>query len=87
MNIVNKSVQVVTTVDGAGIIKPLSFFVTDADEIGDMINVERLLRRDKEKIGGDYVYTFTCEIIKDNMKMLCDLKLNLSTQEWSLYRM
>jgi hypothetical protein len=87
MNIVNKSVQVVTTTDRAGIIKPLCFFISDAGEIGDVTNVERLVRRDKEKIGGDYIYTFTCEIIKDNMKMLCDLRLNLSTDEWSLYRM
>jgi hypothetical protein len=87
MNIVDKSVQVVTTTDRAGIIKPLCFFISDADEIGDVINVERLLRRDKEKIGEDYIYTFTCEIIKDNMKMLCDLRLNLSTEEWILYRM
>jgi hypothetical protein len=86
MNIVDKSVQVVTTTDRAGIVKPLGFFSTDAGEIEDVINVERLVRRDKEKIGGDYIYTFTCEIIKDNMKMLCDLRLNLSTNEWSLYR-
>lgn len=85
MSIVNKSVQVVTTTDRAGIVKPLCFYATD-DEMGDVINVERLVRRDKEKVGGDYTYTFTCEIIKDNMKVLCDLRLNLSTGEWSLYR-
>ncbi|OOM73781.1 hypothetical protein [Clostridium sp. BL-8] len=87
MKIVDKLVQVITTTDGAGIVKPLSFFIIDDSEALDVINVERLVRRDKEKIGGDYVYTFTCEIIKDNMKMLCDLRLNLSTEEWSLYRM
>ena len=86
MNIVDKSVQVVTKTDGAGIVKPLCFSITD-DESGEAINVERLVRRDKEKIGGDYTYTFTCEIIKDNIKMLCDLRLNLSTNEWILYRM
>lgn len=86
MSIVNKSVQVVSTTDRAGIVKPLCFFTTDSGESGDVINVERLVRRDKEKIGGDYIYTFTCEIIKDNRKILCDLRFNLSTEEWSLYR-
>jgi hypothetical protein len=86
MNIVDKSVQLVTKTDGAGIVKPLHFFITD-DESREVINVERLIRRDKEKIGGDDTYTFTCEIIKDNLKMLCDLRLNLSTNEWILYRM
>lgn len=86
MNIVDKSVQVVTKNDGAGIVKPLRFFITD-DESREVINIKRLVRRDKEKIGEDYIYTFTCEIIKDNMKMLCDLRLNLSTNEWILYRM
>ena len=48
---------------------------------------ELIIGKYKDKIGGDYTYTFTCEIIKDNMKMLCDLRLNLSTNEWILYRM
>ena len=65
----------------------LCFFITNDDESREAINVERLVRRDKEKIGGADTYTFTCEIIKDNMKMLCDLRLNLSTNEWILYRM
>lgn len=55
MNIVDKSVQVVTTTDRAGIIKPLCFFTVD-DEIGDVINVERLVRRDKEKSDSYYLY-------------------------------
>ena len=87
MNIVDKSIQVVTKTDGAGIVKPLCFSIADDDKCGDVINVERLVRRDKEKIDGDYIYTFTCEIIKDDTKMLCDLRLNLSTNEWILYRM
>ncbi|BCZ45898.1 hypothetical protein psyc5s11_19650 [Clostridium gelidum] len=87
MNIVDKSIQVVTKTDGAGIVKPLCFSIADDNEGGEVINIERLVRRDKEKIGGDYTYTFTCEIIKDNMKRLCDLRLNLRTNEWILYRM
>lgn len=87
MEIVNKPIQVVTTTDRAGIIKPVYFVVMDGDNNGDVINVERLVRRDKEKIGGDYIYTFTCEITRDNMKMLCDLRLNLSNEEWIIYRM
>ena len=59
MNIVDKSVQVVTKTDSAGIVKPICFFITD-DESREVINVERLVRRDKEKIGGDYTYNFTC---------------------------
>ena len=49
MNIVDKSVKVVTKTDKAGIVKPVSFFITDDDESGEVINVERLVRRDKEK--------------------------------------
>ena len=86
MNIIDKSIQVVTKNDGAGIVKPLRFYIAD-DESREVINIKRLVRRDKEKIGEDYIYTFTCEIIKDNMKMLCDIRLNLSTNEWILYRM
>ena len=56
MNIVDKSVQVVTKTDRAGIVKPLCFFITDDEESGEVINVERLVRRDKE-IEADKVLT------------------------------
>lgn len=49
MNIVDKSVQVVTRTDGAGIVKPICFFITDNDDSVEVINVERLVKRDKEK--------------------------------------
>lgn len=86
MRIVNKPVQVVTSMDKAGLAKPVCFFVIEGGGVGEVINIERLIRRDREKISGNYIYTFTCEILKDNMKKLCDLRLNIDTGEWSLYR-
>lgn len=86
MGIVNKPVQVVTTIDKAGLVKPVCFFVIEDDGTSEVINVERLIRRDKEKIDGRIIYTFTCEIIKESMKVLCDLRLDIDTDEWTLYR-
>jgi hypothetical protein len=86
MNIVNKPVQVVSALDRAGIIKPVCIFIVDGPEQGEAITVNRLIRRDKEKIQGSQVMTFTCEINEKNRKKLCDLRFNMDTEEWILYR-
>ena len=59
INIIDKSVQVVTTTDAkAGIVKPLCFFTTD-DESKEIINVERLVRKRMPKNRrGLYLYFY-----------------------------
>jgi hypothetical protein len=84
MNTVNKPVDVVSTKDSAGIIKPVYFFLKNEEEL-QTFTIERLIRRDREKINGKNVTTFTCEIILNNMRSLCDLRLN-EDNSWILLR-
>lgn len=88
MNLINKPIPVVYEFDNAGIINPCKFFVTDEDGIEIEFNIKRIIRRDKEKLSLNvYGYTFTCEIIVDEKIALCDLKVNMETSEWILFRM
>jgi hypothetical protein len=86
MNKIDKPIDVIFTTDSAGIIKPQYFYV-DTEKGFETYVVERLIRRDNERINGERYIAFTCEIVIDNMKRLCDLKYNEDAKQWILYRM
>ena len=88
MTLLNKPIEVAAYLDSAGIIKPVSFKNVNEDGSTTLFHIQRSIRRDKEKLGKDtYIYTFTCEVIVDEKTVLCDLKFNVQTKEWILFRM
>ena len=88
MTLLNKPIEVAAHLDSAGIIKPISFKNVNEDGTTTSFKIQRSIRRDKEKLGENaYIYTFTCEVIVDEKTILCDLKFNVQTKEWVLFRM
>lgn len=88
MKLLNKPIEVAAYLDSAGIIKPVRFRSVNEDGSSTLFNIKRSIRRDKEKLSENtYMYTFTCEVIVDEKVVLCDLKYNLQTKEWILFRM
>ena len=88
MTLLNKPIEVAAYLDSAGIIKPVRFKNVNEDGSTTLFRIQRSIRRDKEKLGeGTYIYTFTCEVIVDEKTVLCDLKYNVQTKEWVLFRM
>ncbi|MBC8059888.1 MAG: hypothetical protein H7Y18_04400 [Clostridiaceae bacterium] len=88
MTLLNKPIEVAAYLDSAGIIKPLRFKDLNEDGSTTLFQIKRSIRRDKEKLGEDnYIYTFTCEVIVEGKIVLCDLKYNVQTKEWILFRM
>jgi hypothetical protein len=85
MEKVEKPIEVVHTADSAGLIKPLYFYIED-EKPAQAYVIERIIRRDLEKINGDPVTTFTAELILNNHRILCDLRFNEKTSQWILYR-
>ena len=88
MTLLNKPIEVTAYLDSAGIIKPQKFKAINEDGSKTLFQIQRSIRRDKEKIGeNSYMYTFTCEVLVDGKTVLCDLKYNVQTKEWVLFRM
>jgi len=88
MTLINKPIEVTAYLDSAGIIKPQRFNTKNEDGSKTLFQIQRSIRRDKEKIGeNSYMYTFTCEVLVDGKTVLCDLKYNVQTKEWVLFRM
>ena len=88
MTLLNKPIEVAAYLDSAGIIKPVKFKNVNEDGSTTLFQIQRSIRRDKEKLGeGTYIYTFTCEVLVDEKTVLCDLKYNVQTKDWVLFRM
>jgi len=88
VTLLKEPIEVAAYLDSAGIIKPSSFKRLNQDGSSALFTVQRSIRRDKEKLGeGTYLYTFTCEVVVYERTVLCDLKYNVQTKEWVLFRM
>jgi hypothetical protein len=85
MEKVEKPISVIHTTDNAGLIKPLYFYIEGEIPVQTYV-VERIIRRDLEKIEGEPVITFTVELILNEMRTLYDLRFNEKTKQWILYR-
>lgn len=85
MKKVEKFISVIHTTDSAGLTKPLYFYIDGEVPVQTYV-VERIIRRDLEKIDGEPVTTFTVELILNNLRTLCDLRFNEKTKQWILYR-
>jgi uncharacterized protein YycO len=86
MEIVNMPIVVVSIFDYSKQIKPIRFSMINEDYTEDTIKINRVIRRDKEKIEGEYVTTFTCEVIVDDTRKLYDLRYKHSSDSWILYK-
>lgn len=87
MAILNLPIEVVAIYDSAREIKPIRFYRISSEDTNEFIKIQRIIRRDKEKINGEYITTFTCEVLIDNSRKLYDLRYNHQTEEWFLYKM
>lgn len=85
MELINQPIEVKAIYDYSREIKPVRFWTKD-EQGKSGFKVERIIRRDKEKFQEGYITTFTCEIIINEKRKLCDLRYNHKTEEWSLYR-
>lgn len=85
MKTVNKAIDVFYVKDYSLQIKPIRFRILDSIYT-DIININRIVRRDKEKINNEYVTTFTCEINLDDLKQLCDIRYSHNQNTWTLLR-
>lgn len=85
MKVVNKPIEVISLIDYIGDMKPIKFKILDNNS-DEYIQIERIIRRDKEKIDGIICTTYTCEILDAGFRTLCDIRYNHSEMDWILLR-
>lgn len=66
---------------------PLRYRITSEDMSNVVIKVDRILFKEEEKLAGNRMILYRCESIVNQTQRIFELKYEISTCKWYLYKM
>ena len=87
MKIVAKSVEMVAWFTQEGIPRPVRFRLVNEEGIYTIIKIDRIISKDKEKLAGNEMLIFKCESMIKDVQKIYEIKYELRTCKWILYKM
>ena len=66
---------------------PLRYRFRSEDKTNIVIKVDRILFREEEKLAGNRMILYRCESIINGVQRIFELKYEISTCKWYLYKM
>lgn len=86
MKVVTKPVEMLALFDIEGCPNPLRFRMANEDRSFAVIRVDRILYRNMEKFAGNNIMVFRCQSNIDGMERVYELKYELRTCRWILFK-
>ena len=87
MKILAKPIEMIAWFTTDGSPRPVRFKIKNADESESVIKVDRVLSKDLEKLAGNKMLLFRCQSLIDDVAKLYELKYEISTCKWMLFKM
>jgi len=86
LKVVAKPIEMVAwfTIDGCP--NPVRFRVESEDNSSCVIKVDRVIHRNIEKIAGNHMIVLRCQSIINGVETVYELKYELLTCKWMLYK-
>ena len=73
--------------DEKGVPTPVRFKIQNENESFSVIKIDNIFVRDKEKLAGNPMLIYRCKSIIDGEEKLYEIKYEISTCKWILYKM
>lgn len=86
MRIVRKPIEMIAWFTADGVPNPIRFRIKDSEESRMTINVDRIIKRDLEKLAGNKMIIFTCQSFIDGAEKLYEVKYEHDTCKWMLFK-
>lgn len=86
MKIVAKPVDMVVWCSRDGVLHPVKFRVDDNREFLYVVKVDKIINRHLEKTAGNDMMVFTCQSVINNIERLYQIKYELKSCKWILYK-
>ena len=86
VKIVAKPIEVVSWTDINGNINPVRFKITKEDGSNSVVRIDKVICIEKEKLAGNHMLVFKCQSVITGAERLYELKYELSTCRWMLFK-
>lgn len=87
MKVLAKPIEMVCWFEKSGMPHPVRFKVTKDDESNAVIKIDRIISVDKERLAGNDMMVFKCQSVINNTAKIFELKYELGTCKWMLFKM
>jgi hypothetical protein len=86
MKILAQPIEMISYTDNKGDVRPLRFRLVNEDESVKVIKIDKVIVKETEKLAGNNMLVFKCQSLIDNVERLFELKYELSTCKWMLFK-
>ena len=86
MKALAKSIEMISWTEKNGKIHPLKFKFSMESGESHICKVTKTYNFEIEKHAGNKIYKFTCEIIDNNSIKICELRYELDSCKWILFK-
>jgi hypothetical protein len=86
MKVISKPVEVIAHCTVSGIPQPIRFRITDKKEEDVVVKISKIIEITEEKLAGNKMYVYRCESKINGRQKILELKYELSTCLWYLYK-
>lgn len=87
MKLLRKSVEVIALFDFDGNSKPMKFRLINEEEENTVIKIDKIVKREIDKFAGNKMLKYTCESCINGEVKLFELRYEMDTCKWYLYKM
>lgn len=86
MKILCKPIEMISWTESNGTIHPIRFQVENIDNQKMTYKIIRIYKTAKEKLAGNIMYKYTCEILLNDTSKICEIRYELDTCKWILFK-
>lgn len=86
MKVVAKPIEMVAWFEDGGRVNPVRFRIKGEEEILRVIKINKVLKRETEKLAGNLMQIFTCTSVINGRETIFELKYEISTCKWILFK-
>jgi hypothetical protein len=87
MKILSIPIDMVCWFEKTGIPHPVRFKLTTEDESEIVLKIDKVMFIDKEKLAGNEMLVFKCQSVIKGIQKIFELKYELRTCKWILWKM
>jgi hypothetical protein len=87
MKILVKEITMLSWTDLRGAITPIKFLIANKDESISTIIIDKVIKVEEEKLAGNRMRVFTCQSVIKGAERIFELKSEISSCKWILWKL
>lgn len=86
MKVIAEPIEMISYTNKEGVLKPIRFRIESEDKTYKVIKVDKIFHVELEKLAGTKMYVFKCQSSINGIEKIFELKFELESCRWMLYK-